>query len=171
MDPVFILLRFLHVVLGVFWAGTIFFFAVFMFPALNDMGPDAGKVMGALQKRRYANIMPIIAGITILSGLLLYYKVSNGFDPAYMGSSHGIGYGTGGTAAILAMVIGMIMIRPAANRMGEIMQKMPAMPAGAERDALMAEVAALRKRTTTGAQVVSVLLFVAVVLMAITRYL
>ncbi len=171
MDPVFLILRLLHILLGVFWAGTIFFFAVFLLPSLGDIGPDAGKVMGALQKRRYVDVMPVIAIVTIVSGVLLYYRVSGGFDPAYMRSSLGMGYGAGGATAILALAFGMIVIRPAANRLGEIMQKVPAMPAGAERDALMGEVQKLRQRTAMGSKVVAVLLLLTVILMAITRYL
>ena len=171
MDPVLIGLRLLHVLLGVFWAGTIFFFASFMFPALNDLGPDGGKVMGALQKRRYADVMPVIALVTILSGLLLYYRVSSGFDPAYMKSTHGMGFGIGGASAIVALAIGMIFIRPAADRAGHIMQSLPTTPAGPEKDKLMAEMQGLRQRMASASKIVSLLLFLTVILMGISRYL
>ena len=171
MDIMIVILRLLHVVLGVFWAGTIFFFAMFLFPTLGDMGPDAGKFMGALTKRRYPDIMPVIAGITILSGFLLYYRMSNGFDPAYMGSRYGMGYGNGGVTATLALIIGVAMLRPAANRMGKLMQSMPSAAAGPERDQMMAEVTRLRQRLATGSMIVTFLLLVTVILMAVTRYL
>jgi len=169
MDPILLLLRLVHVLLGVFWAGTIFFFAAFLLPSLGDIGPDAGKVMGALQKRNYVNVMPVIALITIISGILLFYKVSGGFSAAYP-RSHYMGYGTGGTAAIIALAIGMILIRPAANRMGQIMQSMPSTPPGPEKDALLTEVQKLRQRTALGSQIVAGLLLLAVILMAVTRY-
>ena len=171
MDLYFLILRVLHVGLGVFWAGTIFFFAMFFLPSIADMGPEGGKVMGALQKHRYADRMPIIAGVTVLSGLLLYHRVSGGFDPVYMKSVHGMGYGVGGGAAIVALIFGMIVLRPAAGRMGQLMQAMPSLPDGAERDARMAEVQNLRRRAAAGTKLVTVLLLVAVIFMAITRYL
>jgi hypothetical protein len=45
------------------------------------------------------------------------------------------------------------------------------MPAGAEKDRLMAEAAALRVRATMGGRTVGTLLFVTVIAMAVARYL
>jgi uncharacterized membrane protein len=166
-----LILRTIHILLGVFWAGTIIFFAIFMLPSLRDLGPDGAKVMGALQKRRYMEIMPAVALLTIITGFWLYWIVSGGFDPAYMGSRSGMLYGVGGVTAVLALLIGVTVIRSAAMRVGAIMQKLPQMPAGAERDALMVEVQRLRQRTGFGSSIVALLLIITVSLMAVTRYL
>lgn len=163
--------RIIHILLGVFWAGALFFFALFLLPSVRDAGPDGAKIMGALQRRRYVDILPIIAIFTILSGFWLYWRVSGGFEPAYMGSKYGMAYGLGGVTALMALAIGLVVVRPSAMRTGRIMQAMPSTPEGPERQALMNEVQKLRQRATTGSQVVAVLLAVTVILMAVTRYL
>ena len=43
-----LVLRFVHIFAGVFWAGGVFFMVRFLTPALTDAGPDAGKVMGPM---------------------------------------------------------------------------------------------------------------------------
>ena len=53
MDPVLVVLRVVHVVGGVFWAGAVLFVVHFLEPAVRDAGPDGAKVGPALQKRRY----------------------------------------------------------------------------------------------------------------------
>jgi hypothetical protein len=61
MDPILLVLRVVHVVGGVFWAGAILFVVHFLEPAVRDAGPDGARVMQALQKRRYLDVMPVVA--------------------------------------------------------------------------------------------------------------
>jgi hypothetical protein len=61
MDPLLIVLRVVHVVGGVFWGGAILFVVHFLEPAVRDAGPDGAKVMQALQKRRYLDVVPAVA--------------------------------------------------------------------------------------------------------------
>jgi len=49
---VILILRVIHILLGVFWAGAVFMVALFVQPAIAASGPEGGKVMGALVKRR-----------------------------------------------------------------------------------------------------------------------
>src|ERR687891_465683 len=46
-----ILLRLVHVVFGALWVGMVVFTTFFLAPAVQDTGPDGGKVMAALQRR------------------------------------------------------------------------------------------------------------------------
>ena len=73
-----LLARLVHIVVGVFWAGTVIFNAWLLAPALRDIGPDAGKVMGALARRGMLVILPVTGILTILSGLWLYWHASVG---------------------------------------------------------------------------------------------
>ena len=68
-----LLLRVMHVLLGVFWAGTIMFVSLLLMPSVRDAGPDGGKVMLALMRRGYMTLIPIAAILTIVSGLWLYW--------------------------------------------------------------------------------------------------
>jgi hypothetical protein len=161
--------RLLHIVLGAFWAGTMVFNAVLLAPALQDVGPDGLKVGGALMRRRMMVIMPIVALLTILSGFWLYWRVSGGFGAGYMGSPQGQTLGAGAVASIVALTIGLAVVRPAMMRAGALTQR-AAQAAGTERDALLAQAQALRRRSTVAGRWVAGLLLLALVAMAIARY-
>lgn len=164
-----LILRLLHIVLGVFWAGTVFFTTLFLFPSISEAGPDGAKVGAALQRRRFMEIMPPVGGVTILAGLLLYWKVSGGFQPAFMHSGMGVTLGLGAAAAIAAFVVGMVVMRPAMTRAGTLSQQI-AQAAPDQRQAMLAEAQSLRLRAFRASQIVAVLLLIAVTAMALARY-
>jgi uncharacterized membrane protein len=164
MDSTLIIVRLLHVISGVFWAGTMMFVAFFLFPSIRDAGPEGGKVVAQLTRRRFTEIVPVIALTSILSGLWLYWRASMGFGQPYMSSLAGMTYGTGGTAAILSLIIGMSIVRPSMKRAAELAS------AGSPDESRMAQIQKLRKRAGTGGQVVAVLLLVAVAAVAVGRY-
>src|SRR5687768_16292301 len=136
MDYGLILARILHVVLGVLWVGSMYFVSVFLMPSLGEAGPDAGKVVTALARRKYMIFIPVVAIINMLSGLWLYWKVSSGFAPEYMGSGPGQTYGVGAVLAIIAFILGVTITRPAMMKATELAQAaMSAAPT--DREALM----------------------------------
>jgi hypothetical protein len=45
-------LRFVHIVSGVFWAGAVFLMVGFIFPAVRASGPQAGRFMEEVARRR-----------------------------------------------------------------------------------------------------------------------
>ena len=102
MDVGFLVARILHIGLGVFWAGAMIFNAAFLTPSMRDAGPDAAKVSAGLMRRGFLNVMPIVAIITLISGLYLYWRMSGGFAIAYITSPMGLMYGLGGIAALIA---------------------------------------------------------------------
>jgi uncharacterized membrane protein len=155
-----LLMRVLHIVLGAFWAGTMIFNAVFLFPAMRDAGPDGAKVAAGLMRRRFLDVLPIAALLTIISGLWLYWLDSGGFEPAFMRSSMGKVLGVGTVAALVAFVLGVAIVRPAMRRAAALSQD-PAQRAAAQ---------ALRMRAGRYGRVVAVLLVVATAAMAIARY-
>ncbi len=59
MNLLIVLLRLVHIVLGVLWVGMIAFMVVFLTPALRDAGPDGAKVMMALQRAGWDQPRPI----------------------------------------------------------------------------------------------------------------
>ena len=150
-----LLARLIHIVVGVFWAGTVIFNAWLLAPALRDAGPEGGKVMGALAKRGLMVILPIAGILTILSGLWLYWHASLGFDPGYMRSRPGMIYGLGMTATLLAFILGVLVVRPA-------MAKLPTVDP--------AEAPKLRARAATSSAIVALLVGVTVICMAVGRY-
>ena len=169
MDILLLLGRLLHIGLGAFWAGTLIFNAVFLLPALADVGPDAAKVAAALQRRRFMTVMPIVALLTILSGFWLYWRVSGGFGSAFMGSPQGQALGAGAVASLVAYVIGLAVVRPGMARAGALGQR-AAQAAAGEREALIAQATVARQRSAAGGRWVAVLLGLALALMAVARY-
>ena len=170
MEPIFITARVLHVVCSVFWAGTLTFNAIFLAPSVREAGPDGAKVMAGLMKRRFLDVMPVVALVSILSGTYLYWHASAGFTSAYMRSSVGMAYGTGMVAAIIGFLIGVGVLRPAMLRMGPLAHA-AASSAPAEKEKMMAELLGLRMRAATAGQVVAWLLGSTTVVMAVARYL
>lgn len=170
MNPLLPVLRLIHILGGVYWAGTMFFFVTFLEPTLRSLGPDGGKVMIRMFERGYTKVLPAIAIMTTLSGFWMLWILSSGFDKTYMGSSIGMSLSTGGTLALIALIIGLAVVRPAADRIWAIARQLPDVKDEATRAGLMGEMQAVRARTVGGSRVVFALLIGAVALMAIARY-
>ena len=62
------------------------------------------------------NFMPVIATLTILSGLGLYWRVSVGFNPGWIHSPTGMSLTLGGLASVVALGIGFHVMRGASLR-------------------------------------------------------
>jgi uncharacterized membrane protein len=150
------LMRILHVGLGAFWVGTLIFTAFFLFPAMRDAGPDSAKVANQLLQRKFAVIMPLTAIIAILAGVWLLWRVSGGFANGYMGTSAGKAYSIGGLAAIIALIIGLSVVRPAMIKATQL--------GGTP------EAQALRARAGKANVWVALLLMVTLIAMAVGRY-
>ena len=169
MDLVLILMRLLHIVLGVFWAGTLIFQALFLIPAIRDAGPEGAKVAAGLMRRHFFTVLPPVAVLTILSGFWLYWHASLGFQPAYMRSSTGMTYGLGAMAAILAFVLGVTVMRPSMLRAAALAQAAGAAPPH-ERETKLAQAQVLRARAAQAAGIAALLLALATGAMAVGRY-
>jgi hypothetical protein len=170
MDALMLVMRLVHVLLGVFWAGTLMFTALFLTPSIRDAGPEGAKVAAGLLRRRFLDVMPVVALLTILSGLWLYWRVSGGFQPTYVHSAAGVTLAIGALAAILALTLGLAILRPSMLRAAALSQT-AATAAPAEREAQLATAQALRARAAGAGRVVALLLAVAVATMALARYL
>jgi uncharacterized membrane protein len=90
MDAAMIIARLIHVVGGIFWVGAMIFVTFFLMPSLADAGPDGAKVMQGLMKRKYVQILPVVAILVMLSGLYMFWKLSGGFDHHFPRRARGI---------------------------------------------------------------------------------
>jgi len=170
MSPLITVLRLTHILCGVYWAGTVFFFVTFLEPTIRSLGPDGGKVMLRLLERGYMKLVPMVAVVTVLSGLWLLWIQSSGFDANYMRSSIGMSLSTGGGLAILALIIGITVMRPAGARVFAIAKQLPELRDESQKKTLMAEMESARARLGGGGRIVFALLVGAVALMAVARY-
>jgi hypothetical protein len=170
MQAEVIVLRLIHVFCGIFWVGGLGFQAYFLMPVLANIGPAAGAVMGGLMQRKLPTIMPVLAILTMLSGLRLLMIASVNFNGAYFSSPVGRTFSMAGGLAIVAFVLGMVMVRPAMMKMAALGPQVASAPDDATRSRLAAELAATRKRGMAGNMVVMIMLLLAVAGMATARY-
>lgn len=116
-----LVLRLIHILAGVLWAGSAIFYFLFVEPTVKGLGPTGPKFMqGLIDKRHYPIFMNVASTLTILAGVLLFWHMSGGLQPAWILSKPGIGFTIGSVVAIAVFGIGFFMIRPRAGRMGAI---------------------------------------------------
>jgi uncharacterized membrane protein len=167
---VVLLLRLFHIGSGVFWVGGILLFARFLFPTARALGPAAGPVMDHMNRvLKLPNALLGAAIVNILSGVMLYWRDSGGFQGAWMRTGTGMTFGTGGLLAILALVIGVTVNRPTAERMGALGASIQA-KGGPPSPEQSAEMQRLMNRLGTALRMISVLLVLATAAMALARY-
>lgn len=169
-DQIYMLvLRLLHICFGIFWAGSILYFALFIIPALKASGPEGVKFMQNLGKTGYPVAVMFSAIISIVAGILLIGKLSGGFQVEWFSSWYARILTCGGGVAIIAFIIGFTVNRPAASQINKISQavaKQGSPPSAEQMEKLMA----LRKRIFTGTNYIAVLIAIVVITMSIFRY-
>jgi hypothetical protein len=104
-NVLFLLLRSAHVLLAATWVGMTALSAFVLFPAMKDLGTGAAPVGAALDRRMINAIFGALAGLTVLTGLYLYWRLTGGFDPAMSATRSARVFGTGGAAGILATIL------------------------------------------------------------------
>ncbi len=171
MDFYIIALRIIHILAAVFWAGTAFFLAGFLEPTTRVTAPESGKVMGYLAgKTRFAQAMAWAASLVVISGVLLYWRVSGGFNENWLTSGTGIGLTIGAIAGIIAAGIGLSVSYPTIKRMvalGAEIASSGGPPTADQQQTLMQ----IQGKLRSAGQAVAVLLVVAVLGMATAQYL
>ena len=172
MDPVVIGLRLVHVVSGILWVGGAFFTFRFLEPTAHELGPRAEEFMGQVMGKRKAPIyFTILAGLTVLAGTALFWIDSAG-DPIgwITRDTTGLLFGLGGVTAWTAFILGLVVIKPAFDRLGALAAQAKA-AGGPPTAELMAEIGAVQARLKTIGQVDIALLSITIVTMAVARYL
>ena len=172
MDPLMLVLRFLHIVAGAAWFGSAFLFTGFVGPSAAETAPSSGALMSAvIRKRRFAKIIAGLAITTVIVGWTLWLK--NGLAYPSIGdwvtSSFGLVLTIGGVLATAAAYTGITGIGNNAEKLVEIGDQVAASggPPTPEQGARMAHLGAEIQRHS---RVDIVLLFLAVTAMATARY-
>jgi hypothetical protein len=116
MTTYIILLRLIHILSGVFWAGATIMLAGFIEPVSHADGPDGAKFMQRLMGGKLPIALSITGPLTVLAGILLYWQDSAGLSAMWVLSNTGMGFTVGGVAGIAAFLIGMSISRPTAAK-------------------------------------------------------
>ena len=171
MSTVMVVLRIIHILTGVFWAGSVFFAAAMLIPAIRATGPAGGQVMGHLVAvRRMPVVLGIVGGLTILSGLLMFWHNVSISAGAFARSTAGITYGVGAVAAFVAIGAAGGILGPTTKAMAALGAAVQAggRPPTAEQASTLAR---LQARVGFGVRLGAATLGVAVICMAIAQYL
>ena len=167
---IFLLLRFVHIVIGVAWAGAVIFIATFLLPAMKAVGPAGGPVMANLaQVRRLPAYLMGGVILTVLSGIALYWNDSLGFSTQWMSTGPGKTFAFGGAMGIIVAIIGMAVNAPTAKRMGALTAAIHA-SGGPPSPEQAAEIQRLQARLLTAMRAAAVLLLLAITAMSVARY-
>lgn len=170
MDTVMIILRFLHIVGGVIWAGGVFMLAAIIEPAVAATGAEGGKVMQRMAgPGKLLAYMTISAVVSLLAGAVMYWRDSSGFSGPWTTRPIGIVLALGALAALIGFFIGYLVSGKAAARLGELGREIQA-AGGPPKPEQLAEVKAVGERLTTSTRVTAALLVLTVAAMATARY-
>lgn len=170
MDLYMISLRLIHIMAGVFWVGSTVLFVAFFLPVLRTAGPAGDKIMHGFGRVRLGPAIAIAAILTVVAGLLMYWRVSAGLNPAWITSRAGLALTVGGVAGILALLTGARITGPGLDRRIELAREIEAGGGSATREQ-QAEVDALHDRLGRVMLFDLGLMVLAVFGMAVHRYL
>lgn len=126
MDIGLILLRLVHILAGIFWAGGAVISAALLVPAVRALGPDGAKFMQQfIGKQKFSVYMSIGAILTVVAGSLLFWRDSNGLQAAWIFGPTGLMLTIGALAGIAGFLIGLLVSGPTATQvetLGKAMQ-------------------------------------------------
>ena len=165
-----IILRLLHIACGVFWAGAAIYLAAFISPAVQALGADGGKFMQQLAKtNKLPLVMTLAATTNIIAGILLLWKLSNGFQYDWMTSRHGLVLNAGVVLGIIAYLEGLLVTRPNIIKINALGAKLAIDgPPNAEQLQLLN---GYRQKVLNANKIAAFLLALTVISMGLVRYL
>jgi uncharacterized membrane protein len=110
MNYLVIILRLIHIVAGVFWVGSALMNHFFLSPTVAATAEAGQKFMAHLvTKAHLSTRIAISAIVTVLAGSWLYAIDSQDLTSAWSNSGPGLGFGIGGTFAIIGLVFGLLV--------------------------------------------------------------
>jgi uncharacterized membrane protein len=167
MNFLVIVLRLLHIISGVLWVGASLVMYFFVGPTLGATAEAGQKFAQHLMLRtRFIAVITTSAILTVLAGFSLYWIDSDGLSSAWMHSGAGLGFGIGAFFGLIGLVFGLMV----GNTNGAL-AKLGAQIQGKPTPEQMAQIGALRKRLSVVSPINVYALIIAMLLMAIARYL
>lgn len=116
-----IVLRLVHVVSSLCWAGGGFVTFLFLEPTAKDLEPTGMQFLQHMVgKRRFNMFMVVNSTLTVLSGALLIWQFTGGNLSAYMSTGPGLGFALGSLVGIAVYFVGMFGVGPRAGKLAKI---------------------------------------------------
>jgi uncharacterized membrane protein len=171
MHAEFLVLRFVHILSAITWLGGGILTAFFLIPAISGSQTAMAEVMAGLKRKRFFIFQPIVATLTILSGLRLLWIDSAGFAGSYFDSATGKAFSWGGLSAIIAYIISYAIAFPLNTRAAKIGALLRDGGARQDREQLTRSLNRLRRRATIATLATVSFGILAASAMAVARYL
>jgi hypothetical protein len=149
--------RTLHILLAASWLGAGALLTLYLLPSLRRLGPVGQPTLRSLEGLGLSRFMGANGGLTLLSGLWLYWTLTGGLNADAIRSPTGMVFGIGGLAGILAGIIGGAVIGRSIKRLDAL----------GDHSADSAQAIALHRRIATASRLALALLLVAVVAMSL----
>lgn len=165
-----LILRLLHVVLGVFWGGSVMFVYFFMLPTMQALGPDGGKFMQTMGKvTKLTRVFPIAGSLTILAGLLMFWRDSGHLSGSFFTSPAGIVLTLGALSGLGGFFAPALKLGRVFNQTARIAAAMQA-AGGPPKPEQLAEIQSLQAQVPRLYRSLATMLGIAVICMAAFRY-
>ena len=172
-DAYMVMFRIVHILAGVAWVGSVFLFVLYVQPSAATIAPAGAPFMAELLgRRRMVDGIITTASISVAGGLFLYWRDwhDHGSFADWIGSSFGATLTVGAVASLAALAIGVSVTRPNVRRLTALMRQV-AESGGPPSPEVAAEMAEVQGRLRMFARVSLALLVLAVLSMAVARYL
>jgi uncharacterized membrane protein len=164
------LLRFVHVVAGILWAGAAVSYLFFVKPSVKAIGATGPHFMqNLMERRKYPIFMMSTSLLTILAGGVLYWFSSGGFNAAWMASGPGIGFTIGSVASLVAFLAGGMGVGPTSEKMAALGGQIATSGKGPTPEQVV-QMEVLEKRLNLAEQIDFIMLVIAMLTMATARY-
>jgi uncharacterized membrane protein len=165
-----LVLRFIHIVSSVCWAGGGFIFFLFVEPTAKALAPTGMQFVDHMvTKRRFSIFMVVSSTLTVLSGAVLIWQYASGNWLSYVKTGPGLGFALGSMVGVAVYLVGMFGVNPRAIRLSKIGQEIQA-AGGPPTPAQGAELQKLDREMSTLGLVDFLLVALALGLMASARY-
>lgn len=155
-------LRAVHILAAALWVGAAAMLTLYIMPSVRASGAAGGVVVAEAMRRGVGVFMPSTAGVTILSGLWLYWLWFQGRGGEGLHSAGPIMLMLGALAGVTSAIIGGAVLGRTTHELATL--------AGAPADtANQARIAALHRRGAAASKLVLTLLVAALLLMVLSR--
>jgi len=116
-----IILRLIHVLASLGWAGGSAIFYLFVEPTAKALEPTGMEfVQYMVTRRRFSLFMVICSTLTVLSGVLLIWQVAGGQLLTWMKTGPGLGFTLGSLAGLVVYLIGLLGVNTRAMKLSKL---------------------------------------------------
>lgn len=116
-----LVLRFIHIVASVCWAGGGFTIFLFVEPTAKKLAPMGMEfVEQMVTKGRFSIFMVVSSTLTLLSGVLLFWQDASGQWLEWMRTGPGLGFTLGSITGVVVYFVGMLGVNPRAIKLSKL---------------------------------------------------